>query len=154
MAKKPLSLVTLYHFTGAVHIGSIRTDGFLRTTESNLSRTQSRPDHVVWLTSSAEWSEQGGLRGGRRISGRSTADKREFRITVELPIADTHHWVGWAKRHRIARDWLATLMNTAGSNPHGFWVVERAVPKSEWRAVDRWNGTAWEPYDLDSSRES
>ncbi|MCC6266402.1 MAG: hypothetical protein IT300_02450 [Dehalococcoidia bacterium] len=145
MAKKAPQTITLYHFTGAVHIGNILSDSHLRPSNSNLSRQPHAGPDVVWLTSSGDYNEQGGLRGGRRIAGLPTADKREFRFTVEPPRSEVHHWIGWAKKRRIDPKWLTTLLETAGSKPHDFWVIERPVYGDEWRAVERWDGEAWTP---------
>ncbi|MBK9546109.1 MAG: hypothetical protein IPO51_09745 [Dehalococcoidia bacterium] len=140
MAKKAPQTITLYHFTGAVHIGNILSDSHLRPSNSNLSRQPHAGPDVVWLTSSGDYNEQGGLRGGRRIAGLRTADKREFRFTVELPRNEVHHWIGWAKkRHRP--EMADYLVGDYRKQPTRLLVIERPVYGDEWRAVERWDET-------------
>lgn len=115
----------LYHFTCAEHLPEIEEDGYLKVTESNMSRTREHagPD-VVWLTSNPDpavhkWDEGG------------PADKTEIRFTVDIPKREAHRWRTWSAARGIDPKWALNLASGAG--PSGSWyVVMRPVPSSEW----------------------
>lgn len=136
--------VDLYHFTTSHHLASILTDGFLRTTESNLSRTipHAGPP-VVWLTADGDREHFPGLAGGIRVAGRVTAEKREIRFTVRLPSHEVWTLDSWAAKRRMNRSWLARMKATAGAEARAFRLIERPITRSEWVAVELWDGTAY-----------
>ncbi len=118
----------LYHFTCREHLDRILADGYLKVTESNISkrREHAGPD-VVWLTTNPDASAHGhGLAG-------SAADKTAIRFTVELDKHDVRKWREWAARQGIDRAWMQGLASAGGS---GTWrVTERPVQASQWVEV-------------------
>ena len=61
------------------------------------------------------------------------AGTTSVRITVEVD--DAQSWISWAKRHGINRKWLHTM--TKGREADSWYVVERAIPRDQWVAVER-----------------
>lgn len=145
--------MNLYHYTSSLHFAKIMVDGHLRVSESNISLRAARagPD-VVWLTGSSDPKRQGWGVGrdvrtvdqdGQPIALRAL-DKTEIRFTVAIPRAEAHHWPQWSRQHGIARATYNALAAAAsGSNPEDWWVVQRPIPRGEWRAVERWTGGEW-----------
>ena len=63
-------------------------------------------------------------------------DKTEVRITVEIPDADAHRYSKWRQRQGVSNALYRALADTGG-DPSRWWIVERAIPSSEWtEAVD------------------
>lgn len=127
-----MKMLTLYHFTTKAHLDSILSDGFLRTTESNLSgrREHAGPD-VVWLTSNPDPVQHRGW--GWRGPNAGVISKTEVRFTVEIPMRDAHRWWDWSARRGIDRVWAQRLASVGGSR--SWVVVERSIPGEEWLEV-------------------
>ena len=114
----------LYHFASAGRLAQIMDDGYLKVTESNMSRTREHagPD-VVWLTSDPDPSAQPWKSG-------APVDKTAVRFTVDVPKREAQRWRGWATRRGIDPRWLKNIAASGGS---GRWyVIERPVPRAEW----------------------
>jgi hypothetical protein len=124
----------LYHFTSMIHLPSIMKDGHLKLTESNIGSpspkmrphgTHRGPD-VVWLTEEPHPTKT-------NIDAMGTP-KGEVRITVEIPQSDLYRWNSWAPAFGIQPDWY-DLLSLYG-DPDTWWLTEREIPASEWRAID------------------
>jgi hypothetical protein len=121
----------LYHFTSARHAAQITEDGYITTTESNLSarREHAGPD-VVWLTSNPSpashtwWHVPPGMR---------TEDKTAFRFTVDVPKTQAVKWKTWGARHGIDPKWAAILATAGGSS--SWYVLERQIRENEWTEI-------------------
>lgn len=112
----------LYHYTALYFLPSIKEEGTLRVTESNLSLTvpHAGPD-VVWLTSRDAWA-QPWQRG-------ASIDKGEWRIVVD--VSDALPWVEWARAHGMSRSDRRAMVAT-DSHWREWYVVDRPIPDSEW----------------------
>jgi hypothetical protein len=127
--------VKLYHYTSILHVPSIFNDGFLKTTESNVSRKRggAGPD-VVWLTTNPDLRSGNGLDMGiNALTNVAGFSKTKVRFSVEVDKRSVHQWREWAGRYAIEAVWMAGLANVGGS---GTWrVVERPIPASQWTEV-------------------
>lgn len=130
----------LNHFTSEMHLGLILRCGLLVTTESNIGSPVPEwpptgehvgPD-VVWFTLQDEPSDVG------LDSARATIPKGGVRMVCDVPDADCRHWPEWARGYGIHPDWYRHVGRAAGqeSNPDTWWVVERAVPWTEWVRIE------------------
>ena len=126
---------TLYHYTSIERWRLIEAAGYLKLTESALSRTKEHagPD-VVWLTTDPDLSHDHGL--GGTLDG---MDKTRVRVAVTLLNRDVHKWKEWAIRRGIEPDWLKALIRVGGS---GTWrITEKSIPIGRWAEVlDRTTG--------------
>lgn len=122
-AKRDKPVRTLYHFTSRRHLPHILADGFLRTTESNVSiRGEHAGPDVVWLTDTPTAEAGHGLIG-------SVVDKREVRIEVRT------RGMAWADFDReYPCDWRETFVARGGgeSAARHWYVVPRRISSSEW----------------------
>ena len=134
--------VTLYHFTCEHHLPKIMTDGYLKTTESNLSitRPHAGPD-VDWLGTMPEMRPGGsyGLSDGTKsidVEGRNVllADKTAIRFTVEVPARDAHKWDVWARRWGMHKRTFEAFQKAA-PNSKQQRMVERPITSTEWVEV-------------------
>ena len=128
---------TLYHYTTTEHLESIRTDGYLRTTDSVLlpgapSFETRTARTVVWLTDSVVWRQ--------RWQQGSTADKSEIRFVLRMKEEDVHHWREWARMHGSPPRWMAHIERTGGGKQaaNHWFVVEHPISvdkcsRIEWR---------------------
>jgi hypothetical protein len=134
----------LYHYTSIERWRLIAESGRLNTTESNLSlhRVHAGPD-VVWLTTDPDCQHGHGLRP--TLDG---TDKTRVRISVDLPNRDVDKWREWATRRRIDREWMRTLIETAGGGAATWRVVEKTIHVTRWIEVfDRREGTVLWPHE-------
>lgn len=118
--------MTLYHFTVAASdwLGSILSDGQIRTTESNLSMTTANAGpRVVWLTDS---SDPAPSEGNELVAGLYPI-KMTARLTVELENAQ--HWPEWSRAQGISEEDYETLAR-AGGDPSEWWVTTRPIYRS------------------------
>lgn len=128
---------TYYHYTATrgTHVGAIIRDGYIATTESNVSLAADQPHagpDVVWLL-------DGPLRDGDN-HGLLYHDptlrtlKTEIEIAVRLPVAEVRSWAKWAVEQGSDRVTRRTLMKRGGgeAQAHHWCVIERAIPRSQW----------------------
>lgn len=122
--------IQLYHFTSLSHVPLIERDGFLKTTESNISehRQHAGPD-VVWLTTNPDPDYH---RGTWEIG--SNVDKLQVRFTVLIATKSVFKWRPWAGSRGIDQSWAEVLARVGGWN--SWRVVERNVPRDEWVKID------------------
>ena len=135
----------LYHFTSPEHLPKILEAGYLKVTESNLSRTRTHagPD-VVWLTRNPEAAANNWW----QVSGRRSVDKVGIRFTVDVPKREAVRWWEWARRRGIDPGWARTLAEVGGSG--SWYVIERTVPAAEWTGII--NARTAEPIALEGAR--
>ena len=92
-----------YHYTCIEHIEKIIDDGFLKTSESNVSPSEEHagPD-VVWLLKKPLTGQVPQMLTGRaEMSGRSVGiDKSRICITVDLPATDVQRADKFWKKHK------------------------------------------------------
>ncbi|MEU1455463.1 hypothetical protein [Streptomyces avermitilis] len=74
--------------------------------------------------------------------------ERRIRIMVDVPDAESHAWVPWAEAHGIPSEERWSLLadsdpsrtnqpNQWNGNPSAWFVVERPIPRAEWKeAID------------------
>lgn len=131
---------TLYHFTHEKALRSIKAQGCIRTTESNIGSPFPQwpptgehvgPD-VVWLTSEpSPGKSAAGLRytveqaKAIRAAGYSVPDKTQIRLTIEVPDEEPLRWRDFAREHGINRKWKRALEKDA--RPDTWWVLPRLV---------------------------
>ena len=132
---RPVRTVTAYHYTCLEHLPKILRDGFLKTTESNLSmkKPHAGPD-VVWLSKKPDLHvvRGSGLESptmNRLLEEVDLAgtDKYEVRFTLSLPANETMKWHDWAKRRGCSEKTMRILSESAGSGAHSWLVIERPV---------------------------
>jgi hypothetical protein len=124
----------LYHFTSVRHMNDIMKSGCIRTTYSDIQPDGAGPA-VVWLTSNPEpkqeWTEGG--------APSFLLEKYGIRITVEIPDKDAHRYPEWSRKMGINPKWFKLYSEKDGD--YGNWyVVTRPVGKTEWKAVEMWEG--------------
>lgn len=123
----------LYHFTTTHHLPSILREQRLRTTDSGLEMLSSfKEPSVVWFLDTPDAGEKGhGLDG-------SVVDKREIRITVDVPDYLCYQWLWWAAAHNIEPGWQEVLVKVGGGTEMAahWWVVERAVGSHRWVKIE------------------
>lgn len=115
----------LYHYTSADHLPSIRRDGVLRTTESNVSLTQPHagPD-VVWLTTDPR--PRAGTHG---LAG--LLDKTAVQITVDV---DGERWMD-SDLFAAMDDLTRRAIVTAGGGDKSartWWICREEIPREAW----------------------
>jgi hypothetical protein len=127
----------LYYFTpqdGLADVVSgerLPPDASVPTTRFGVLR---RPSRLVWLSDLAELTpQQAAGRAAVRPGVRSTADTLA-RVTVSVP--DAQYWPRWADRHGISQRRQAAFDRDADGLSGRWWVVARAIPASEWLAVE------------------
>ena len=112
----------LYHYTAPFvsHLGSILSEGSIRTTESNLSfeRADAGP-RVVWLTDAPALDGQTWMR--------SSETKALARLTVDV---DAEHWPSWSRAQGIAEDQYEGLAEVGG-DPERWFVRTRPIHRSD-----------------------
>jgi len=123
--------VQLYHFTSTLHLPLIERDGFIRTTESNVSflRPNAGPA-VVWLMDSPDAD------GADHGLGGSIVDKKAVRITVR---AHAERWADWYKRQPNGDAITFASMIRTGGGPEAashWWVAEQPIPRDQWVGVE------------------
>lgn len=122
----------LYHFTSREHLASIRCDGYLRLTESNVSAPWQHlaMTPVVWFVDTPVLQHDHGLGG-------SAVDKRDVRIAVDVPESWTLRWLDWANGQGIDGHWLNALVDAAGGFEAAahWWVTFRVVHHDRWVEV-------------------
>ena len=120
----------LYHFTSRWHLQHIVLDGFIKTTESNVSPHHAHAgSDVVWLTSDPNPATHSGWKEG------SAVDKTEVRFTLELPDTEVRQWQWWSENYDIDLRWAAALESVGG---HESWyVIERPVTRFEWTKIEK-----------------
>jgi len=124
----------LYHFTSVRHMREIMKSGRIQTTYSDIQPDGAGPG-VVWLTSNPkpkqQWTE-----GDAPVF---LLEKYGIRITVEIPEKDAHRYPEWSREMGIEPKWFKIYTERDGD--YGNWyVVTRPVDKSEWKAVEMWEG--------------
>jgi hypothetical protein len=121
----------LYHYTSKRHMPSISADGFIDTTESNVSLTREHggPD-VVWLTSCDAPTLNHGLRG-------SIFDKTEVRITVDVPNDWVKRWRKWAPIQGASALDMEMLAETGGGweAADTWYVTTQPIPRKYWTEI-------------------
>ena len=120
----------LYHFTAPAarsHLGSILREGWIRTTESNVSleREHAGPD-VVWLTTDGAPEAHAGWAVG--LPGPIDGAKTWARLTVD--VNDAVPWKDFATQHAMKRRDREAL--TAFGDGDSWWVALRPIPRKEW----------------------
>jgi hypothetical protein len=127
--------VTLHHYTAPVtsHLGSILQEGWVRTTESNLSavRSHAGPD-VVWLTDSTDPKAQAWATGSAPPG--DPVLKSAAVLVVELPAESVFHWPGWSKEQGIEPTIYEGLADTGG-DPASWWVTTRPITRWDITAL-------------------
>ncbi len=137
----------LYHFTSAERMDMIWRDGFIRTTESNIGSPwpDSPPygEHVgpdvVWLTD-VEASSAVALGVGSGVRGLNSLDgtnKREVRVTVDVPDVDVTWWPDFARAHGMNPKWRRRFEH---GDPESRWIVCRPIHMPE--VVNLWSSRA------------
>ena len=135
----------LYHYTTVGHLPEILEDGYLDTTESNMSRTRGHagPD-VCWLTADSDPVTACGQWRYVPLAPGLTVDKGRIRFAVDVAFRDVHRWRDWVRARGIHPEWARSLARAGGS---GQWfVVQRRVPRTEW--VEVTDTVTGEVYDL------
>lgn len=119
----------LYHYTSLMHWRSIKRDGYIDVTESNVDilRDHAGPD-VVWLTNESYDSTPPMLA--------SIVDKTAVRILVEVPDDEVHRADTWMLEHGADPEWIAILERAGGSSATTWYVVERPIHHDEWYDVE------------------
>ena len=124
----------LYHYTSVRHVKEILKSGVIRTTCSDIQPDGAGPA-VVWLTSNAkskqEWTE------GEVPN--FLFEKYGVRITVEIPEKEAHRYPEWSRKVGIDPKWFK-LYTERDSDFGNWYVVTRAIGRSEWRDVEMWEG--------------
>ncbi|MEW6720947.1 MAG: hypothetical protein AB1346_10905 [Thermodesulfobacteriota bacterium] len=124
----------LYHFTSIRHMREIEKCGVLRTTFSDIQPDGAGPG-VVWLTSNPK-PKQEWAGGGAPIF---LLEKYGIRITVELPDKEVHRYPDWSRKMGIHPKWFK--MYTERDSGYASWyVVTRPIGRTEWHAVEMWEG--------------
>ncbi len=135
----------LYHFTNWVHYAEIASSGVILTTESNIGsgdpELQPYGEHlgpdVVWLTDSQSGegcaldycpAVMAELQSEMDLPA-AALDKRNVRLTCELPDEEWHHWPEWAGVHGINPHWQRIVERD--QRPWSWWVIERPVALKE-----------------------
>lgn len=118
----------MYHYTSSYHWPAIDQAGYLAVTDPNISIEGTGPG-VVWLTDVEELTP--GDPDAKWARG-SIVDKTEVRITVE--VADATPWAKFAREHHVEVWWYDALARSGG-DPERWFVVARAIPRSEWTEV-------------------
>ena len=99
-----------------------------------LDRMLRRRLRVVWLSDLAELTpEQAAGRATVRPGVTGTAQTLA-RVTVSVP--DAQYWPPWADRRGISQRQQQALDRAANGLSGRWWVVPRAIPASEWVAVE------------------
>ena len=138
-----------YHYTSAHHIQQIIHDGFIKTTESNVSPHEYGvgPD-VVWLFKKpiTSVSVPNMLRSvGHYAANQSQVpvDKSKIYIKVNLEPTEVQRADKFFKKHNAESWWIKRLEDMGGGTKSKDWyVIERDVPSSEWEVIgDRYNST-------------
>jgi hypothetical protein len=133
----------LCHFTSECHLPLILRDGYLRTTDSNVSssRQHACPD-VVWLL---DEPELGRHLHGLRNRGAPSVDKTAVRFTLELPRSKVLRWTEFAMRHPYSPAMSDHLIGSAAGKAAvaKWWVTELPVPRARRRAVSACRTGEW-----------
>lgn len=125
-----------YHYTSADvgHLGSILTEGVLRTAESNLSfETPHAGPDVVWML--ANRYRQGEAHG--LVNHLTGEFKTYVEIVVRLPKPEVAMWASWAKEKGMSDHDFAVLVHSGGGLTDALrWrIIEREIPRSEWVSI-------------------
>jgi len=124
----------LYHFTSVRHMKEIERCGSIKTTCSDIQPDGAGPG-VVWLTSNPKakqaWSE-----GEAPIF---LLEKYGIRITVEVPEKEAHSYPEWSRKMGIDPKWFK-LYTERDRDFVNWYVVTRPIGRSEWGAVEMWEG--------------
>jgi len=120
----------LYHFTSRFHMPLLLARRAIKTTHNNLHPVKQIGPEVVWLTNLGSYEMQLWAEG-------SVVNKAEFRITVELPEGQAHHWPIWSRKHGIDEGWYEALGQCGV--PQSWFVVERPIGINEWVSVERFS---------------
>ena len=125
----------LYHFTSVRYMHDIQKSGYLATTNSNIRPNGAGPA-VVWLTSNPnpdqKWTE-----GAAEFW---SLYKLGIRITVNVPDKEVHHWPEWSQKMGISRKWYKAFGAHSPGELKEWYVVPRRISRSEWKAVEMWDG--------------
>jgi hypothetical protein len=111
----------LYHYTAPFvsHLGSILSEGTIRTTESNLSAERADAgSRVVWLTDTPTLD-------GQTWMGQSET-KALARLTVDV---DAESWPSWAREHGVEEDFYERL--ALDGDPERWFVRTRPIHRSD-----------------------
>ncbi len=133
-----------YHYTCVEHLEKIIDDGFLKTSESNVSPSEEHagPD-VVWLLKKPLTGQVPEMLTGRaEISGRPFGiDKSRICITVDLPPTEVQRADKFWKKHKVEQWWADRLSSLGGKSKVKDWyVILRNIPSEEWVEIgDRYN---------------
>jgi len=112
----------------------IEKSGRIRTTYSDIQPDGAGPG-VVWLTSNPnakqEWTE-----GGAPVF---LLEKYGIRITVEISDREARRYTEWSREMGIHPKWFRLYTERDGDYAN-WYVVTRPVDRSEWKAVEMWEG--------------
>lgn len=140
----------LWHYTIQPHYARIAAEG--QITPSSAYGGKGAPA-VVWFSSCQDWDPMVAKSiecadGSRRDLGRDEMQAigvAPIRIGVR-PEAAPYDWHGFKRKSGIAAKLASRLVSAAvarQSRPSWWFATFDSVPRSEWQAVEQWDGWRW-----------
>lgn len=147
---QPADAQTIWHYTVQPHFARITADGQLRPS-NDYAAGKGRP--VVWFSTHANWEPmaQKALAladGSRRAMSRDelhTVGIAPIRIGVGRELAP-HTWHDVKKLAELPAKVAGGIVAAAvrvDSKPSWWLATFDAVPRSQWLAVEQWDGWRW-----------
>lgn len=160
----------LYHWTNVVWLEAIVTDGFIKTTASDIAgpqraalpnkatwreyrhpkgMTPETEPKVVWLANNplVDASYLGVVDAihGLPVDARMAPPewrKTRVRITVDVPDADVQWWPRFARQRRMNEKWYQAMAR-GHRDPKEWFVVLRPIPLAEIIRIDLDGSQVW-----------
>lgn len=140
-----------WHYTNGRRIDAIFASGELRLTADGSGRL--RP--AVWFSTNDQWEETAN-RAVRRIDGSHLRCDRErtdlycdglfrFEVAADQPLVAWRELAAMCGMRQGDLLKIEALARRLGSDPQQWYASLRSVGRNRWRAIERWNGYAWEP---------